>query len=214
MKGEKIMKKYIFLSAVLSICVLLYSCAGVPGEGQTTVLYDAATTTPVEVITTTTAKTTAAITTGTTADFTTTTAQICYFEDPANRKAKTAYVNVILDGEKIEPWNALLYSRYDGIVADGYIMFMDPPYNEFPEYELKNDLKITIDGADKPSVTVRDAVTHQIIGTVNTENIAENIKAQFGAGRYIIVFDAKNYGTGMYAEDCVVYSYYFFATVS
>ncbi|MBE6654083.1 MAG: hypothetical protein E7608_01340 [Ruminococcaceae bacterium] len=207
------MKKYIFLSAVLSFCILLCSCAGAPDEGQTTVLFDAATTAPITVITSTTVKTTAAVTTGT-ADFTTTTAQICYFEDPANRKAKNAYVNVLLDGERIEPWNSLLYSRYDGIVADGYIMFMDPPYNEFPEYELKKDLKITIDGVDKPSVTVRDAVTHGIIGTVDTENAAENIKAQFGAGRYIIVFDAKNFGTGIYAEDCIVYSHYFFVTVS
>ncbi len=189
------MKKYIFLSAVLSICVLLCSCAGAPDEGQTTVLFDAATTA--------TSETTQITTEGPT---------ICP-EDPNNRRAREALVKVLLDGERIEPWSSLLYSRYDGIVADGYIMFMDPPYNEIPEYDLTKDIKITIDGAEKTTVTIRDAVTHSIIGKCDTANLADNIKNIFGAGKYIVVFDAKNHGTGDYANDCVVYSYYFYVNV-
>lgn len=194
------MKKILLAIIPLVLCFWLVSCVGerlpTTESTQNTV-----------VTTTQIAKITTEATTNTTEGPT-----VCFGSE--NNQPGKALVNVLLDGAEIETWNSLLYARYDGIVADGYIMFMDPPYNEFPEYELKNDLKITIDGAAKPSVTVRDAVTHGIIGKFDTENIAQSIKSNLGAGRYIIVFDAKNYGTGRYADDCVVYSHYFFVTVS
>ena len=206
------MKKYALLSLVLSLCVLLCACAGGARETTaTTVLFDAQTTTGAAETTAlpslTTEKTAEITIVGTEA--TTTTAQICYF----GTQARVPSVTVLLDGEVIEPWNSMLYSHTNGVMADGFIMFMDPPYDEFPEYDLANGVKITVDGAQKTTLAIRDAVTHAIIGKFETQDLAENIKNTLGAGRYIAVFDAKNYGTGTYANDCIVYSYYFYVNV-
>lgn len=133
--------------------------------------------------------------------------------DPENKPAETPVVTVELDGKPIEMWNALLCQSHDGHISDGYIMFMDPPYEEFPEFELCDGMRILIDGAEKTSVAIRDAETHSIIGKCDANGLAENIRSQLGAGRYIVVFDAKNVGTGEYENDFITYSYYMFVNV-
>lgn len=201
------MKKYIFLASVLSLCVALCSCAGAD-ESKT----DAASTTSATAAITTDALSTTENTTSLTIQ-TTTSQTTSSLEDPENRRAKTPEVAVYLDGELITTWNSMLYSHIGGVIADGYIMFMDPPYNEFPEYDLAESLLVMVDGAEKTTVAVRDAVTHAIIAKYSPEDLVKNIKNGFGAGRYIIAFDAKSYGTGSYANDCVVYSHYFYVNV-
>ena len=201
------MKKYIFLASVLSLCVALCSCAGTD-ESKT----DAASTTSATAAITTDTITTTENTTSLLIQ-TTTSQTTSSWEDPENRRAKTPEVAVYLDGQLITTWNSMLYSHVGGVVADGYIMFMDPPYNEFPEYDLTESLLVMVDGAEKTTVAVRDAVTHAIIAKYSPEDLVKNIKNGFGAGRYIIAFDAKSYGTGSYANDCVVYSHYFYVNI-